>query len=68
MDPEPVKSPCIKVCAVDGETGWCLGCARTLMEIGGWSKLGDEGREKVTAKLPERMNLLRQQGKLGEQG
>lgn len=60
-----VDSPCIKVCAVDGETGQCLGCGRTLNEIGGWVKLGPEGRGAVMAKLPERMKHLQELGKLG---
>ncbi|WOR16214.1 DUF1289 domain-containing protein [Hyphomonas sp. FCG-A18] len=65
MSIEAIKSPCIKVCAVDGETGQCLGCGRTLKEIGGWVQLGPEGREAVMAKLPERMDHLRALGKLG---
>lgn len=60
-----IKSPCIKVCAVDGETGQCLGCGRTLSEIGGWIQLGSEGRDAVMAQLPDRMQNLRDLGKLG---
>lgn len=60
-----IPSPCIKVCAVDGETGWCLGCGRTLSEIGGWVKLGEDGRSKVDAELPARIDKLRALGKLG---
>lgn len=59
-----IPSPCIKVCAVDGETGWCLGCGRTLSEIGGWMKLGEAGRTEVDQKLPARMDELRALGKL----
>ncbi len=59
-----IPSPCIKVCAVDGETGWCLGCGRTLTEIGGWVKLGETGRAEVDKKLPARMDELRALGKL----
>lgn len=65
MDTKPVTSPCIKVCAVDARTGFCLGCGRTLQEIGGWIKLGDDGRERVMSELPERMEALRKAGKLG---
>lgn len=42
------------VCAVDGESGLCLGCFRTLKEIAGWRALGDEGRAAVMAELPSR--------------
>ncbi len=65
---EPViKTPCIKVCAVDGQTGLCLGCARRLSEIGGWSQLGEAGRARIMAELPGRMQVLRDLGKLGGQ-
>jgi hypothetical protein len=63
MPVEPIKSPCIKVCAVDGKTGLCLGCGRTLPEIGGWVKMGAEARDQVTALLPERIARLESMGK-----
>ena len=31
--PAPIKTPCIKVCVVDGESGLCLGCYRRLSEV-----------------------------------
>jgi predicted Fe-S protein YdhL (DUF1289 family) len=63
MTPEPIKSPCIKVCAVDGQTGYCLGCGRTLPEIGSWVKMGAEGRDSVLANLPARIAHLQSLGK-----
>lgn len=63
MTSEPIKSPCIKVCAVDGQTGFCLGCGRTLPEIGAWVKMGAEGRENVLIRLPERIAHLQSLGK-----
>ncbi len=65
MTDRVIKSPCIQVCAVDGQTGYCLGCGRTLGEIGGWTGFDDEGREKVIAQLPARMQRLFDLGKLG---
>lgn len=59
-----IVSPCIKVCAVDGETSLCLGCGRTLKEIGGWTQFDDAGRDEVIGMLPERLNRLRALGKL----
>jgi len=59
-----IQSPCIKVCAVDGETGLCLGCGRSLKEIGGWMQFDDEGRQIVMDSLPERMDRLRELGKV----
>lgn len=63
MPSPPIKSPCIKVCAVDGQTGYCLGCGRTLPEIGRWVQMGPEGRDMVIASLPGRIARLEQMGK-----
>ena len=52
--PRPIVTPCVKVCAVDGQTGVCLGCRRTLPEIAGWSRLSDEERAAIMAALPHR--------------
>ena len=37
-------SPCNSICRIDPETGWCLGCKRTLSEIADWPML--TSREK----------------------
>ena len=60
-----VPSPCIKVCVVDGSTGWCLGCARALSEIGGWLHMDAREKRAVLDALPERKEALREMGKLG---
>jgi|TARA_R110002051_G_scaffold226955_1_gene289481 predicted Fe-S protein YdhL (DUF1289 family) len=52
--PRSIATPCIKVCIVDGASSLCLGCFRTLAEIGGWSGLGDDQRAAIMAELPER--------------
>ncbi len=58
MTTQSISSPCIRVCAVDGATGWCIGCGRHLSEIGNWTKLGEDGRERVMAELPARLETL----------
>ena len=63
MPIEPIKTPCIKVCAVDGQTGYCLGCGRTLPEIGRWVQMGPEGRMDVIGRLPDRIAHLELLGK-----
>ncbi|MFN4025293.1 MAG: DUF1289 domain-containing protein [Hyphomonas sp.] len=60
---ETIKSPCIMVCAVDGETGLCLGCGRTLAEIGNWTRLTAAARDEVMALLPARIDRLVSLGK-----
>ncbi len=52
--PRPIVTPCVKVCAVEGTTGYCLGCRRTLPEIAGWARLTDEERAAIMAALPDR--------------
>jgi predicted Fe-S protein YdhL (DUF1289 family) len=56
--PRAIATPCVQVCIVDGPTGLCLGCFRTLSEIGGWSALGDERRAEIMAELASRRSLI----------
>ena len=62
---EAIRTPCVKVCYVDGETGFCLGCGRKLGEIAQWARLSPDGRDAVMAALPDRMARLKSLGKLG---
>ena len=57
--PAPIKTPCIKVCVVDGESGLCMGCYRQLTEVAGWAKLTDEDRARIMAELPSRRSRIR---------
>lgn len=57
--PAPVKTPCIQVCAIDGESGLCLGCFRSLPEVAGWAKLTEDARERILAELPSRRSRVR---------
>jgi predicted Fe-S protein YdhL (DUF1289 family) len=59
----PIKTPCVKVCVVDGPTGLCLGCGRSLPEIAKWSRLTDAERDKVMDELPPRIDHLKALGK-----
>jgi predicted Fe-S protein YdhL (DUF1289 family) len=54
-----MRTPCIKVCIVDGESGLCMGCYRRLNEVAGWSKMSPEARDAVMADLPSRRSLIR---------
>jgi hypothetical protein len=56
--PAPIASPCIKVCVVDGESGLCLGCFRTLAEIAGWTGYTDAQRAEITAGLAARRTRI----------
>lgn len=56
--PRSIASPCVMVCTVDGASGLCLGCLRTLQEIATWSRMTDEGRAAVMAELPGRKSRI----------
>ena len=62
--PRAIATPCIKVCVVDGESGLCLGCFRTLNEIARWGGLPEMERDHLMATLPERRSRIRPE-KLG---
>ena len=49
-----MKSPCIKVCAMDPQRSQCLGCRRTLDEIACWAGMSDGERDRILAELPSR--------------
>ncbi len=55
---KPISSPCIMVCTVDGASGLCLGCYRTLPEIAEWSRMDEEKRLAIMAELPSRVERL----------
>jgi predicted Fe-S protein YdhL (DUF1289 family) len=57
--PAPIKTPCIKVCVVDGESGLCMGCYRQLSEVAGWAKLTDDDRARIMTELPGRRSRIR---------
>jgi predicted Fe-S protein YdhL (DUF1289 family) len=54
----PRHSPCIGVCKLDEQSGFCLGCARTGDEIAAWASLDEFGRNAIWQKLPERLTAL----------
>jgi uncharacterized protein len=49
-----VNSPCTKVCVMDEDDRYCLGCKRTLGEIARWGEMGDSEQAAVLAQLPAR--------------
>ena len=58
MSVPPITTPCVKVCIVDGASGLCLGCFRTLEEIAGWSRLETGQRAAIMAELPGRRGQI----------
>jgi prolyl-tRNA editing enzyme YbaK/EbsC (Cys-tRNA(Pro) deacylase)/predicted Fe-S protein YdhL (DUF1289 family) len=52
---EFVPSPCISVCRISADTGWCEGCFRTLGEISDWSRSGADAQRKLWQTITQRM-------------
>ncbi|MDQ2861030.1 MAG: DUF1289 domain-containing protein [Pseudomonadota bacterium] len=64
--PRPIATPCVNVCVIDGASGLCLGCYRTLPEVAGWSGFTEARRGAIMASLagrrtriaPEKLGLV----------
>lgn len=57
-----LASPCINVCRMSADTGWCEGCQRTIEEIARWSRTSDDDRRAILAAVAERRAWLREAG------
>lgn len=53
-----IETPCIKVCVVDPETGFCIGCGRTRGEIANWLAMSAAERHAIVQGLDERVRTL----------
>ncbi|MGB2933513.1 MAG: DUF1289 domain-containing protein [Methyloceanibacter sp.] len=49
-----LETPCIDICEIDGGTGLCLGCGRSLDEIARWAEMSPSERRAVMTTLPAR--------------
>jgi len=52
--PEYVPSPCVKVCALDPQSGLCRGCFRTLREIADWLEMTPEQKRATLERAAQR--------------
>jgi predicted Fe-S protein YdhL (DUF1289 family) len=57
---DEVESPCVKLCQIHHQERLCIGCFRTLDEIGAWTRLSPEQRRDIMAQLPARAPRLQQ--------
>ncbi|NPD13713.1 DUF1289 domain-containing protein [Xinfangfangia sp. D13-10-4-6] len=53
-----IESPCIRVCVIHPAAQICVGCYRSLAEIGSWSAMSSDERRKIMAELPARASTL----------
>jgi predicted Fe-S protein YdhL (DUF1289 family) len=51
-------SPCISVCQMDADTGWCIGCLRSIEEIGAWAGNSDSDKREVWQRIGQRLEFL----------
>lgn len=49
-----VPSPCISVCVMNAQTGWCEGCFRTIDEIVAWGSATDAAKRAVWVEIKRR--------------
>jgi predicted Fe-S protein YdhL (DUF1289 family) len=49
-----IHSPCINVCVISPETGFCQGCYRTVDEISKWMALPAADRVAIIRELERR--------------
>ena len=55
-------SPCVNVCHISRENGFCKGCFRTRDEISRWRDLDYCEQKKIIAELKKRCRKLRVSG------
>ena len=53
-DGTEIASPCVNVCQMHPEQGYCMGCMRTIDEISDWLDMRDEEKRELIAKLEQR--------------
>ena len=55
---DEIDSPCVKLCSIHPIERICVGCYRSMEEIGAWSSLSSEVRLEIMAKLPSRASRI----------
>jgi predicted Fe-S protein YdhL (DUF1289 family) len=58
-----VASPCVGVCTVDRSRNICIGCLRTLQEIGAWRGMTLDEKRATVAACQDRAKSLTRLGK-----
>jgi uncharacterized protein len=58
-----METPCIKICAIEADTGLCAGCGRTMVEISQWARLTGNERRRIMAGLSDRQRSRKTSGR-----
>ena len=56
---EEVESPCVKLCIIHTESGLCMGCYRSGLEISKWSIMTATERQIIMQELHSRADRVR---------
>ena len=53
---QEIQSPCMKICILDQDSGYCLGCSRTAVEVEKWGNASttDDWKKQNLLDLKER--------------
>lgn len=62
-DEDVVASPCVSVCTLDRASGLCIGCLRTIKEIGAWRTMTMAEKRATVAACAERARTIAPRGK-----
>jgi uncharacterized protein len=49
----------VKICVLDPQHKLCLGCGRSMAEIGGWLRFSDQERREVKKQLGARLKTMK---------
>ena len=55
---DEIDSPCVKLCSIHPSERICVGCYRSMEEIGAWSSLSPEVRLGIMNELPGRASRI----------
>ena len=55
---DEIDSPCVKLCSIHPSERICVGCYRSMEEIGAWSSLSPEVRLDIMNELPNRSSRI----------
>jgi uncharacterized protein len=65
MSAPALSTPCIQVCVIDPISALCIGCGRTVEEIGSWTMMSEAERLTVMAGLGDRLARARSRASRG---
>lgn len=54
LNEPPIASPCISVCTLDAARTYCIGCLRTVKEIGAWRTMSVAEKRDLIGACEER--------------